>query len=307
MQLLLSVIICTYNPQSDYIRRVLQALQEQTLPIDLWELILIDNASDKLLSSEIDLSWHPLARHVREDELGLTPARLRGIQEATAETLIFVDDDNILDADYLESALKISKDWTMLGVWGGSVKPEFEISPPDWTKPYWWMLALRELQRDQWSNLLLPYETAPVGAGMCVRKVVAKKYTELVINNSKRLSLDAKGKKLLRSGDMDMAFTSCDVGLGTGVFVALKLTHLIPANRLEENYLLKLAEGIAYSNTLLEYFRGKASTLPRFSGLIKVLKYIYYNFVLKDSRTWRFNSAFAKGKALAIQELINGI
>ena len=56
------------------------------------------------LADRFNISWHPNGRHVREDELGLTPARLRGVAEAVAELLVFVDDDNILDPDYLEQA-----------------------------------------------------------------------------------------------------------------------------------------------------------------------------------------------------------
>ena len=92
----LSVIICTHNPRSDYLSRVLQALDSQSLSKESWELLLIDNASEKILSTEIDLSWHPNSRHIREEQLGLTPARLRGIKESVGEILIFVDDDNVL-------------------------------------------------------------------------------------------------------------------------------------------------------------------------------------------------------------------
>jgi glycosyltransferase involved in cell wall biosynthesis len=95
MQYLLSVIICAHNPRKEYIKRVVHALQQQSLETGSWELLLIDNASDRPLSAEIDLSWHSHARHVREEQLGLTPARLRGIKEAIAPVIVFVDDDNI--------------------------------------------------------------------------------------------------------------------------------------------------------------------------------------------------------------------
>ena len=92
---LLSVIICTHNPYEDYSRRVLKALDLQTLCKDHWELLLIDNASAEPLSEKNDLSWPPPnAWHVREEELGLTPARLRGIRETCADILVFVDDIN---------------------------------------------------------------------------------------------------------------------------------------------------------------------------------------------------------------------
>ncbi len=261
MKQTISVIICTHNPRHDYLDKVLRALQAQTLPIEKWELLLVDNASNQLLSSEIDISWHPNSRHIREEQIGLTPARLRGIKEAVAETLVFVDDDNVLDSDYLEIALQIGKDYPFVGAWGGQIRPEFEVTPPEWTKPYWGYLAIREFEKDKWSNLN-QHEAAPCGAGMCVRKIVAEKYADWVNHDSKRLSLGRKGQLLLGGEDSDLAFTACDIGLGTGQFTSLRLTHLIPASRLTEEYLVKLVEGITYSHIILDSFRGKASISP---------------------------------------------
>ena len=91
----LSVIICCHNPRRDYLERVLEALKAQTLSTDNWELLVVDNASESLVSASHNISWHPNARHVREENLGLTRARLRGIAESSADLLIFVDDDNV--------------------------------------------------------------------------------------------------------------------------------------------------------------------------------------------------------------------
>jgi glycosyltransferase involved in cell wall biosynthesis len=307
MRPFVSVIICTHNPRSDYMERVLVALKMQTLLTDLWELLLIDNAGEKILSSEIDLSWHPNARHVREDQLGLTPARLRGIREAQAEILVFVDDDNVLDSDYLEVTLQISKDFPFLGAWGGQIKGEFETTPPDWTKPYLPFLAIREFEVDKWSNLLHQHETTPCGAGMCVRKTVAQKYADLLKHDSVRLGLDRKGvarqgEILLSCGDSDLAFTSCDIGLGTGQFTALKLTHLMPASRLTEEYLIRLIEGGVYSLLILDSFRGKIPSPPITSWHKKILAYLkMWKMNPKDRR---FYQARKRGEALAIQEIL---
>src|SRR5262249_46007012 len=113
----LSVIICTHNPRKDYLRRVLEALRKQNLCTERWELLLVDNASDVCVSEEWDLSWHPEARHMLEAELGLASARRRGIREATSDLLVFVDDDNVLDPDYLSEAIRVKNEWPMLGVW----------------------------------------------------------------------------------------------------------------------------------------------------------------------------------------------
>lgn len=296
----ISVITCTHNPRQDYLDKVLAALKSQTLPLEQWEYLLIDNASDRQLSSEIDLGWHPNARHLREDRLGLTPARLRGIQEAKADILIFVDDDNVLDSDYLEVTLQISKNWSILGAWGGQIRGEFELSPPEWTKPYWKNLGIRDLDRDRWSNLLHQHETTPCGAGMCVRKVVAQEYAKLVNSDLKRLNLDRQGKLLISGGDTDLAFTACDIGLGTGLFVSLKLTHLIPSRRLEEDYLIRLTEGLAYSNIILGYLRDR---LPRKKTGTQSQLTQYYKLLTQGFREYRFQQAKNRGLELGFQEI----
>jgi glycosyltransferase involved in cell wall biosynthesis len=295
----ISVIICTHNPKFDYLMRVLQALKNQTLSANLWELLLVDNASELVLSSKVDLNWHLQARHIREEQLGLTPARLRGINEAVAETLVFVDDDNVLDSDFLEIALRISKEWQILGAWGGQIRPEFEQQPPDWTKPYWPLLAIREFERDKWSNLENQTETLPCGAGLCVRKVVAEKYAQLLHNQPEREGMDRKGKSLISGGDWDLAFTSYDMGLGTGQFTSLKMAHLIPNFRLQEHYLLRLMEGVIYSKTILDFFRGK---LPDKTSWRKKLLQYFTRWRMNPIER-RFYDAARKGEMLAIQEI----
>ena len=47
----LSVVLCTYNPRPRVLAEVLDALREQTLPKDRWELVVIDNNSDRPLTA----------------------------------------------------------------------------------------------------------------------------------------------------------------------------------------------------------------------------------------------------------------
>src|ERR1700747_34864 len=128
MQASVSVILCTHNPRHDYLSRVLASLREQTLPAEQWEFLVVDNHSKQPLAEIWDISWHPHGRHIREDELGLTAARLRGIRESSGGLLVFVDDDNVLAPDFLDRAKAISARCPNLGVFGaGILEPEFEV------------------------------------------------------------------------------------------------------------------------------------------------------------------------------------
>jgi hypothetical protein len=252
---MISVIICTHNPRPDYFSRVLTALRQQTLPLSEWELLVIDNQSVEPLAGGVDLAWHPAARVIREETLGLTPARLRGIKESSGKLLVFVDDDNILAHDYLSEALQIALDYPNLGAWGGCLRGEFETAPPSWSQRYWPYLGVRQATEDRWSNDPRDWNSQPCGAGLCVRQAVANRYVADVAANPLKQALDRKGSDLSSCGDSDLVQTSRRFGLGFGVFVRLHLVHLIPAWRLSEEYLLRLVQGVTASVHILHFLR----------------------------------------------------
>jgi len=248
----LSVVLCTHNPRPDYLARTLAALRAQTLPTASWELLIVDNASRAPVAAAIDLAWHPAARVVVEPELGLTAARQRGIAEARGAVLVFVDDDNLLAPDYLAQVVRLAADRPSLGVWGcGSFTPEWEAVPPADFAPYLGYLAVRCAPADRWSNRIFDYAATPAGAGLCVRSAVARRYAEKIRGDPRRKRLGRSGTGLGACEDFDLAFTAIESGLEVGVFTALRITHLMPRGRVEEAYLLRLAEGHAYSSVLL--------------------------------------------------------
>lgn len=287
----LSVILCAHNPRQDYLDRTLQGLRAQNLNVEHWELLIVDNASREPLAAKMDLRWHPNARVVVEPKLGLTPARFCGIAATQGGLIVFVDDDNVLSPDYLEKAVEISTKWPQLGVWGGQVKPEYEVPPQPWMRPHLPLLALREFDSDKWSNLSLNYETSPCGAGMCVRRLVAAEYMTRASSDPIRSGLGRRGASLASCEDSDLAFTACDMGYGHGQFVDLRLTHLIPKGRLEEDYLLRLTEGIHYSLRMLAMIRGVKplpdSLLEKFSRFVRRMR--------MSSRERRFFDAAFRG------------
>lgn len=254
----ISVVICTHNPRAHFLERVLAALRSQTLPFEAWELLVIDNASAEPVAKRFDLSWHPAAQHVREDELGLTPARLRGIAETNGDVIVFVDDDNVLDADYLAGACDIAEQHPHLGVWGGSVRPEFESPPEPWTHAFFELLAIRDADQVRWSNTLDDWRAQPVGAGLCVRRPVATYYAQRVRTDPLRKMLGRRGGSMTSGEDVDLIYGTRDIGLGFGTFPQLSLIHLMPEDRLSKKKLLKLVEGISTSNVLLSSRYGRS-------------------------------------------------
>ncbi|HEY0243213.1 MAG TPA: glycosyltransferase [Gemmatimonadaceae bacterium] len=299
---MISVIVCTHNPREEYLSRTLTALQRQSLAHEEWELLVIDNASTERLDARLDLSWHIAGRVVRENELGLTPARLRGIRESKGEVLVFVDDDNVLADDYLEKVRSVASTHPFLGAWSGTVKGEFEIEPPQWTRRYWGNLVIRDVPRDAWSNIYWHDQTTPLGAGLCVRRTVAGEYLRLHDEGIRTFKMDRAGQNLVSGGDNDLSACAIDIGLACGVIASLRLTHLIPRERLTEAYLLSLAEGVAYSSIILHSFREATRNGVSLRGSLNRVADIVRRARMSP-RERRFHAAVLRGQRRATMEL----
>lgn len=278
----LLVILCTHQPRRDYLAATLAALRAQTLPAAQWQLLVVDNASPEPLSGSIDLSWHPFARIVCEEKLGTAHARHRALQVAQATAvplLVFVDDDNLLDPDYLARGLALAQAWPQLGCWGGQLLPRYETAPPAWLDRYLRYLAILPLAHDQWTNVVATYDSVPPSAGCFIRAAIVDRYLGLIALEPRRLELGARGAVPVRGEDTDLVLTALDLKLGVGRFAELRLTHLIPADRLTVGYVTRLIEGTVFGTGLLEYLRYQRHPRPAANGVLARL--------LRQWRTWR--------------------
>jgi glycosyltransferase involved in cell wall biosynthesis len=243
----LEVIICAHNPRRDFVERTLAALRSQSLAVDEWKLLLIDNASSEPLENTVDLSWHPHARIIREEALGLTHARLRAVLETQAEILIFSDDDTVFDPNYLAFAKTKFETSPKLGVAGGPSMAEYETPPAEWFSPILAPLGCRDLGPDElmanWENVAQKTypASAPIGAGMAIRYEILKTWAKLVDSDLMRQDLGRKGTALSSGEDNDINMVALANGWDIGYFPQLRLTHLISARRIEAEYLKQLA------------------------------------------------------------------
>jgi glycosyltransferase involved in cell wall biosynthesis len=252
----LSVIIPTHNPDPGRLRRTLQGLRAQTLPAAQWETILVDNASTRFPAADFFTDCAP--PHfaiVPEPTLGLSSARRRGFTVAQGAVAVLVDDDNVLAPDFLAEVLPLFSAHPRVGALGGKSLPEFEVEPPAWAREFLPLLALRDPgDRPTISNGLRPpgaprneYPTcAPIGAGMALRRAAWQAWLEAHDSGAAALP-DRQGGRLSSSGDNDLVLCALRSGWEVGYFPSLSLTHLIPAARLQPEYLGRLNRGIQES------------------------------------------------------------
>ena len=275
MENIVSVILCTHNPRPDYLRRTLEALQKQTLPFEKWEFLLIDNASQERVANTWDISWHPQGRHVLEEKVGLTFARLRGIEESQASLLAFVDDDNVLAPDFLERAVALQTRYPFLGTFGaGRLEPEFEVPPPLQLTSRLGLLALRTVPTALWTNNVEDFYCIPWGAGLCVTRQVAEAYQRLIERFNATSIIDRRGKSLFSGGDDVFSWAAVTAGQGFGIFPELQITHLISAGRLTEAYFVRLTRDHALSHGVLKYLR--SGIRPKRIGLSGYLRMLLH-------------------------------
>jgi glycosyltransferase involved in cell wall biosynthesis len=239
----LSVIIPSYNPSSSVIEQTINGLNLQTLEKAKWELIIIDNNSTNKVIEQVDLSWHPNSKVIREERQGLTFSRICGFKNAAGNIIVMVDDDNILAPDYLAITLKHFAENKDLGAAGGKITGKFDgFDPEEWTKQFWGMLAIRDLGND---SIVSPASfskeyppCSPVGAGMALRKELTNAYI-LAMSKDSGIT-DRTGDSLSSGGDNEIVINILQQGYAVAYFPDLTMQHIIPPVRLTKAYLARL-------------------------------------------------------------------
>jgi len=262
-----SVVIPAHNPPAAHFQRVLEALRAQTLLLQEWELIVVDDGSRVALADSVDVSWHQNARIVgsvpQGEGVGLVGARLAGFESGSADIFVYVDQDNVLHPDFLAEVVDIGRDYPWLGAWGGQISLHFDepaMAPEKWL---WPLLCARKLEGDVWSNDTDHYASTPWGAGLCVRRPVLENHRDKVNANPLRRHLDPTPGRMGFGGDTDLVNTACAMGYGKGVFERLRIDHLIPVGRCSDEYFLQSAEARGYSAVLHGFLDEGVARPPR--------------------------------------------
>jgi len=135
-----SVVICTYN-RDKFIGEALNCLAKQTLSPELFEIIVVDNKStdNTAAITKHFITEHPELnmRYVLEPNKGLSFARNRGITEARAPIITYIDDDAEVIPGFLQSIVNfMQEDKSVVGI-GGKVIPKYsESEEPKWMSRY---------------------------------------------------------------------------------------------------------------------------------------------------------------------------
>lgn len=134
----ISVIICTFN-RAELLSGALQSVVEQSLEKELFEVVVVDNASTDSTSAVVRTFQSqyacPAVILISESTQGLGYARNAGYKNARGKYVAFMDDDCRAPRDWLKSVLVCFESvnpepWSV----GGPIIPMYDSPKPKWFK-----------------------------------------------------------------------------------------------------------------------------------------------------------------------------
>ena len=248
-----SIIICTYNPNIENLNRLLDSILKFNYNLDSFEVILIDNFSPKPINSLECVKYFESRisslKIFREERKGLTYARLKGIEESSNDWLIFFDDDNCPESNYLNGLETLSQKYPEVVCWGpGKINVQFVDDPNlTWLNDYKENFQEKNIDGTIIHSSTLYNSNFPTGTGMAIRKDIAFDYCRKVKAGSYTLS-DRSKNKLSSGGDVQIVLHAISLGHHVGVSSILQLIHCIDATKSNLKYLVRHAYATAKYN-----------------------------------------------------------
>ncbi len=229
-----TVALCTHN-HADRLDRTLADLPRVRPPRDPWEFLIIDNASrdatPKLLASHRwPAGWQ--VRVVREEKLGLSNARNRAVSEARGEYVIFMDDDETADSDWLCAFERLIAT-RQPDAFGGRIRVLFEDERPNWLTDE--LLGfLGELNRADTVTRLTSADTSFFGGNFGFRREVVDRVGGFDTQLGRKGSINVGGE------EVDFYHRLLSAGLRVCWTPEAVIHHRIQASKLKRSYFLDL-------------------------------------------------------------------
>jgi glycosyltransferase involved in cell wall biosynthesis len=246
-----TVAICTYNGEQR-LPEVLDKLRAQEETEELsWEILVIDNNS-KDKTAEVVREYqsrrdrpYPVI-YCFEPEQGLAFARRHAIREAKSDLIGFLDDDNLPDPSWVAEAYKFGLEHPSAGAYGGQIRGEFEVDPPEGFDRIARYFAILEGNKtycynERYKNTRK--KMYPPGAGIVIRKQAwlnsvpeRQKIAGVAGNSLATKCEDVEMLSYLLYGGWELWFNH-----------QMIMYHKIPCSRLSRDYILRFFKGVGMS------------------------------------------------------------
>ena len=240
----ISVIVPTFNG-AERLPVFFETLQRVIIPETLgWEIIVVDNNSDDR-TAEVIRSWQdgwrscPF-RYGFEPRQGAAYARRQGVDLAQGRYVVFVDDDNFLDPHWLCEALTFADCHPNAGAIAGPVLGNYATAPPQDFDRIAGFLAVRDYRdyNNQPCQFSPEFLRLPPSAALLVNR------DAWLQSVPREQLLTGKTPQLLVQGDdYEPLLYLHKNGWEIWFNPAMVSHHQIPAWRLQQAYLVRLAQG----------------------------------------------------------------
>ena len=242
----ISLIIPTHNRAVELLT-ALESVVRQTLSTDLWECVVVDNASTDDTAEAFDrfVKAHPQHhfRMIYEAEAGVSHARNRGIRETKTELMAFIDDDERICPEFLQAYVDFFDKHPEAVVAGGRIIASYPTGRPKWMSKYVEMPIANPMH---FGNRVMPFPVGrvPGGGNMAFRREAF----DLVAHFDS--SLGRVGRELIGGEENDLFERLIEAGQTIWYVPCAVMWHIIPERKLQRSYFRKLARNVGLSQRL---------------------------------------------------------
>jgi len=263
---MLSIIICTYN-RYNYLYNVLKSIAENDFSLSEYEIVLVNNNSTDGTDTESERFRRDFPqvafRYVVEKNQGLSHARNRGIAEAKGDILIYVDDDALVNKEFLRSYADFFAQYPQAAAAGGAILPIYETAEPKWMSHFTKQLITGYLYLGNQTKKF-GKRHYPGGGNAAYRKEV---FGKIGLFN---VDLGRKGESLIGAEEKDIFDKMTAQGMEFYYLPNAILYHIIPESKLTKEYFNRLTFAIGKSERIRTLNISKKKFRSRlFSELVK--------------------------------------
>lgn len=236
----ISLVIPSYNRAAPLIA-ALESVVRQDLPAAEWECVVVNNRStdDTAERFAAFAAAHPEChlRMVDEPQQGLSHARNRGIAEAQAPLLAFIDDDERIEPQFLRAYVALFDEYPTAKAAGGRIVAEYPDGRPAWLSKYTEIPIANTMD---FGPTVRPFPAGriPGGGNTALRRAVFEECGTF------DPQFGRNGKTLAGGEESDLFERIRARGYTLWYVPAAVMHHIIPAEKLTETYFRTLCRNI---------------------------------------------------------------
>ena len=180
-------------------------------------------------------------RYCFEPQQGLSHARNRGIVESQGDVLVYVDDDALVNKEYLHTYADFFARNPEAVAAGGPILPQYDgCEEPDWMSHYTRQLITGRLYLGD-RQRPFAHGAYPGDGNSCYRRSV---FDAVGLFN---VELGRKGSSLIGAEEKDLYDKMTTLGMRFYYLPTAILYHIIPPSKLTQDYFDRLIHGIGVS------------------------------------------------------------